>query len=88
MKEVKYYEESKNSAGKVCCDDGGNDYSKYRVEDALRTLENARKVLADPKMVGYVKMCLAYKKAQDAEVSAQLDVETKVGKKLKEVFSD
>jgi len=82
----KYYEELKNSKGAILSDDS-NDYSKYRVEDSLRTLQDAQKILADSKMVGYVKKYLAFQLVQNAEVAAQISVETKVGKKLKEVFS-
>lgn len=80
-----YYEEDKKSKGMSCCEE--NEYSKWRVESALTTLQDAQKILADTKMTGYVKKYLAHKKAQDAAITSQLNVETKVGKKLKEVFS-
>lgn len=86
MTKPDYYEERKNSKGEPVCEDE-NDYSKWRVESSLSTLQDAQKILSDTKMVRYVKKCLAFQAEQNAEVSAQLNVETKVGKKLKEVFS-
>jgi len=72
MAKIKYYEERKNSKGapEVC--DSDSDYSKWRVETALETLQNAQKILADSKMTGFVKKYLAFQKMQNAEVESQI----------------
>jgi len=87
MATIKYYEEPKNVKGEPGVCDVDSDYGKYRVERSLETLQDAQKILADAKMVGFVKKYLAFQKAQNAEIESQINTETKVGKKLKEVFS-
>ena len=87
MAKIKYYEEKKNSKGEPEVCDSDSDYGRYRVERALETLQDAQKILADSKMVGFVKKYLAFQRTQNAEIESQINTETRVGKKLKEVFS-
>jgi len=61
-------------------------FDKWEVENAYRTLVEAREILNDEKKTAAVKIYA--KKAQEAaaEVSAELKLEKTVSKKMKRMF--
>lgn len=63
-----------------------NKYDEWNIKDAASTLRRAEEILDDPKMIKLVKKQLTKEIETTNEVAKRLDLETKVGKKLKKVF--
>ena len=83
--EVKYWEEDRKYRKGEPYEE--NKYLKWKVENALEMLEKAQEILADSKMMGYVKKCLMVKQSEMQRVAKQLGVEQKIRAKMKETFS-
>lgn len=86
-KEIKYYEEDKDSKGKTCCV-SDNKYSKWNVDEAYRSILDAKKALEDPKMKKYVVMCAEVKAAEAVAAAKEAGMVAKVGSKLKEMYKN
>ena len=83
MAKIVYWQEDKKLP--YTCEE--NEYPKWRVDSALEALEKAQEILADSKMMGFVKKCLEAEQSEMQRVAKQLSVEQKIRAKMKETFS-
>ncbi len=61
-------------------------YDKWDIESAFETLENAKAIMADAKKVAAIRLYAVKRVKATEEVTAQLNLEKTVGKKLSKMY--